>query len=64
MSKYNINDIYQKLDIVEKDIENLSNMVRHLHTKMDKLDKHIDFIERTYNDLKNPLEGVKRFLGK
>ena len=39
-------------------------MVRHLHTKMDKLDKHIDFIERTYNDLKNPLEGVKRFLGK
>ena len=64
MSKYNINDVYQKLDIVEKDIENLSNMVRHLHTKMDKLDKHIDCIERTYNDLKNPIEGVKRFLGK
>ena len=39
-------------------------MVRPLHTKMDKLAKHIDFIERTYNDLKNPLEGVKRFLGK
>ena len=64
MSKYNINDVYQKLDIVEKDIENLSNMIRHLHVKMDKLDKHIDFIEQTYNDLKNPIEGVKRFLGK
>ena len=37
---YNKDDIYQKLDIVEKDIENLSNMIRHLHVKMDKLDKH------------------------
>ena len=61
---YNKDDIYQKLDIVEKDIENLSNMIRHLHEKMDKLDKHIDFIEQTYNDLKNPIEGIKRFLGK
>jgi len=64
MSRHNINDVYQKLDEVENNVENLSNMVRHLHVKMDKLDKHIDFIEKTYNDLKNPIEGVKRFLGK
>ena len=64
MSRYNNDDIYNFLSEVEKDIENLSNMVRHLHVKMDKLDKHIDFIEKTYNDLKNPIEGVKRFLGR
>jgi len=64
MSRYNNDDIYNFLSEVEKEIDNLSNMVRHLHVKMDKLDKHIDFIEKTYNDLKNPIEGVKRFLGK
>ena len=64
MSRYNNDDIYNFLSEVEKEIDNLSNMVRHLHVKKDKLDKHIDFIEKTYNDLKNPIEGVKRFLGK
>ena len=64
MSRYNNDDIYNFLSEVEKEIDNLSNMVRHVHVKMDKLDKHIDFIEKTYNDLKNPIEGVKRFLGK
>ena len=69
MSKYNINDVYQKLDIVEKDIENLSNMVRHLHTKMDKLDKILEsknpeeakvkFLEDSYTKIKKHIEGYE-----
>lgn len=71
MSGYNNDDIMQKLQDVEDNVENLSDMIRHLHakmevhfSKMDKLDKHIDFIEQTYNDLKNPIEGIKRWVGK
>lgn len=71
MSTYNNDDIMQKLQDVEDNVENLSNMIRHLHTKievhfskMDKLDNHIDFIEQTYKDLKNPIEGIKRWVGK
>ena len=64
MSRYNINDVYQKLDEVENNVENLSNMVRHLHVKMDKLDKHIEFIDKTYEGLRNPINAAKRFLGR
>ena len=71
MSGYNNDDIMQKLQDVEDNVENLSDMIRHLHTKMevhfskmDKLDNHIDFIEQTYKDLKNPIEGIKRWVGK
>jgi len=68
MSRYNNDDIMRKLEEVDNNIENLSNMIRHLHlkhdTKLGKLDKHIDFIEQTYNDLKNPIEGIKRWVGK
>ena len=71
MSGYNNDDIMQKLQDVEDNVENLSDMIRHLHakmevqfSKMDKLDNHIDFIEQTYKDLKNPIEGIKRWVGK
>ena len=66
MSRDNNNDIMSKLQEIDDTVENLSNMIRHLHlkhdTKLAKLDKHIDFIEKTYQDLKNPIEGIKRFL--
>ena len=29
-----------------------------------KLEKHIDYIDNTYEGLRNPIEGVKKFLGK
>ena len=71
MSGYNNDDIMQKLQDVEDNVENLSDMIRHLHakmevhfSKMDKLDNHIDFIEQTYKDLKNPIECIKRWVGK
>ena len=48
MSGYNNDDIMQKLQDVEDNVENLSDMIRHLHakmevhfSKMDKLDNHI-----------------------
>ena len=71
MSGYNNDDIMQKLQDVEDNVENLSDMIRHLHAKMEvhfskmyKLDNHINFIEQTYKDLKNPIEGIKRWVGK
>ena len=29
-----------------------------------KLEKHISFIDETYEGLRNPIEGVKRWLGR
>ena len=31
---------------------------------LEKLSKHIDFIDETYEGLRNPIQAAKRFLGK
>ena len=31
---------------------------------LEKLGKHIDFIDETYEGLKNPIKAAKRFLGR
>jgi len=41
-----------KIDRVESKIDELSN----------KLNKHINFIDETYEGLKNPINAAKRFL--
>ena len=40
---------------LENKIDNLSNQVSGLYVKLEKLDKHIDFIDKTYDGLKGLL---------
>ena len=46
-----IDELYAKLDKIEKKIDKLSA----------KFDKHIDFIDDTYEGLKNPIKLATRF---
>lgn len=58
---YNNDDIYQKLDDME-------NKIYQLEEKIDKLnimlEKHIGFIDNTYEGLKNPIKMASRFFNK
>lgn len=51
----------EKLEQLQKDLKRVEDK---LDTLTKKLEKHIDFIDKTYDGLKNPIEGVKRFLGR
>lgn len=44
--------------------EQLNNIEKKLDYLTKRLEKHIGFIDNTYEGLKNPIEGVKRFLKK
>lgn len=50
-----------KLEQIQKDLKRVEDK---LDTLTKKLEKHIDFIDKTYDGLKNPIEGVKRFLSR
>jgi len=51
-----------------KDIELLNVKVNELQKSLDelneKLGKHIEFIDKTYEGLRNPIDAAKRFLGR
>ena len=49
---------------LENKIDNLSNQVSGLYVKLEKLDKHIDFIDKTYDGLKGPIRMASRFFGR
>lgn len=61
-------DDLERLERIERKIENLSDMVQHLHFKQDKTDdkiaKHIEFIEDTYDGLRNPINFAKKYFAK
>lgn len=44
--------------------EQLDRVERKLNALTKTLEKHIGFIDNTYEGLKNPIEGVKRWLNK
>ena len=46
--------LHKRLDGLESEISTLKLT----------LEKHINFIDKTYEGLKNPIEGVKRWLGR
>tara|TARA_Y100000814_G_scaffold284217_1_gene250931 strand:+ start:214 stop:414 length:201 start_codon:yes stop_codon:yes gene_type:complete len=46
-----IDELEKRLDTIEEKIDKLST----------KLDKHIDFIDDTYEGLKNPIKMATRF---
>ena len=58
---YNNEDIYQKLDDMETKIYQLEEKIDKLNGM---LEKHIDFIDDTYEGLKNPLKMATRFFNR
>ena len=53
---------------IEDKLEKLELKVDKIQLTLDKLEaklsKHIDFIDDTYEGLRNPINAAKRFLGK
>ena len=60
---------------MEQNKEVFLSEMKKLHKRLDgleieistlklTLEKHINFIDKTYEGLKNPIEGVKRWLGR
>lgn len=43
----------KRVDVLEEKIDKLTSMI----------ETHIDFIDKTYASLKNPIKSVTRFLG-
>lgn len=58
---YNNEDIYQKLDDMETKIYQLEEKIDKLNGM---LEKHIGFIDDTYEGLKNPIKMATRFFNK
>ena len=58
MSMYNNDDIMDKLNQMESKIDQLESKIEELNGK---LGKHIDFIDDTYEGLKNPIRMATRF---
>ena len=61
MSMYNNDDIMDKLNQMESKIDQLESKIEELNGK---LGKHIDFIDDTYEGLKNPIKMATRFFKK
>ena len=58
---YNNDDIYQKLDDMETKIYKLEEKIDKLNSM---LEKHIGFIDDTYEGLRNPIKMATRFFNK
>ena len=54
-------EVKEKLDKLELKIDKLQLTIEKLEAK---LAKHIDFIDETYEGLRNPIAAAKRFLGR
>ena len=54
--------------LIRRDLDELEKKLNTIEAKLDKLnenfEKHIEFIDNTYEGLKNPILAAKRFLGK
>ena len=58
MSMHNNDDLYQKLNDMENKMYQLEEKIDVLNSK---LEKHIDFIDDTYEGFKNPIKMATRF---
>lgn len=58
MSMYNNDDIMDKLKDLENQLDKVENKIEELDGK---LAKHINFIDDTYEGLKNPIKMATRF---
>ncbi len=59
------NDIKQYRGLIRKDIDEVMAKLNKIDKKInelnEKLEKHIDFIDDTYEGLKNPIKMAARF---
>ena len=55
---YNNDDIMDKLNQMESKMDQLESKIEELNGR---LEKHIDFIDDTYEGLKNPIKMATRF---
>jgi len=59
------NDIKQYRATIRKDIDEIMNKLDKIDSKInklnEKLEKHINFIDDTYEGLKNPIKMAARF---
>lgn len=57
-----------KQDQILEQLKTLAHKIDRVESKVDelsvKLNKHINFIDETYEGLRNPIQAAKRFLGK
>ena len=54
-------DLEKELEIINLRLQQIETTQKLL---LEKLGKHIDFIDETYEGLRNPIQAAKRFLGK
>jgi len=54
-------EIIERLERVEEKIDRALKKIDNLN---ERLSKHIDFIDKTYEGLRNPIDAAKRFLGR
>ena len=59
-------ELEKRRSVVRGDIDRLENKIDKLQSSIDvlsaKLEKHIGFIDDTYEVLKNPIEAARKFL--
>ena len=60
LDEENTNKILDKLEIIQLRLEKIEIQHEQL---LDKFNKHVDFINDTYEGLRNPIKAAKRFLG-
>lgn len=54
-------DLEQQLEIINLRLQQIETNQKIL---LEKLGKHIDFIDETYEGLRSPINAAKRFLGR
>jgi len=61
MENNNIEKILDKLEIIQLRLDKVELQQKEL---LNKFGAHIDFINETYEGLRNPIQAAKRLLGK
>ena len=56
-----LTDLHMYLKKMDEKLFRLENKVDNLNVKLEKLDRHIDFIDKTYDGLKGPISMASKF---
>ena len=62
------NELEKYRSVIKKDLDKLEKKMDKLQEAVDllnkRLGKHIDFIDESYDSLKNPINAAKKWLGR